>query len=73
MERAFPLAMKNVSIKHLQLFEDRSDAACRVVVKTIGSHRWEACGVGMVCAWRHQWAAFGRDADRNAIPANVRL
>ena len=25
--------MKNVSIKHLQLFEDRSDAACRVVVK----------------------------------------
>ena len=34
-----PLAMKNVSIKHLQLFEDRSDAACRVVVKTIGSHR----------------------------------
>ena len=34
--------MKNVSIKHLQLFEDRSDAACRVVVKTIGSHRWEA-------------------------------
>ena len=58
--------MKNVSIKHLQLFEDRSDAACRVVVKTIGSHRWEACGVGMVCAWRHQWAAFGRDADRNA-------
>ena len=26
--------MKNVSIKHLQLFEDRSDAACRVVVKT---------------------------------------
>ena len=37
MERAFPLAMKNVSIKHLQLFEDRSDAACRVVVKTTGS------------------------------------
>ena len=34
MERAFPpLAMKNVSIKHLQLFEDRSDAACRVVLK----------------------------------------
>ena len=31
-----PLAMKNVSIKHLQLFEDRSDAACRIVVKTIG-------------------------------------
>ena len=30
-----PLAMKNVSIKHLQLFEDRSDAACRVVIKTI--------------------------------------
>ena len=29
-----PLAMKNVSIKHLQLFEDRSDAACRVVIKT---------------------------------------
>ena len=29
--------MKNVSIKHLQLFEDRSDAACRVVVKTTGS------------------------------------
>ena len=29
-----PLAMKNISIKHLQLFEDRSDAACRVVVKT---------------------------------------
>ena len=26
--------MKNVSIKHLQLFEDRSDAACRVVIKT---------------------------------------
>ena len=25
--------MKNVSIKHLQLFEDRSDAACRVVLK----------------------------------------
>ena len=32
-----PLAMKNVSIKHLQLFEDRSDAAYRVVVKTIGA------------------------------------
>ena len=45
-----PLAMKNVSIKHLQLFEDRSDAACRVVLKTIKSPRWEACGVGMVCA-----------------------
>ena len=29
-----PLAMKKISIKHLQLFEDRSDAACRVVVKT---------------------------------------
>ena len=29
--------MKNISIKHLQLFEDRSDAARRVVVKTIGS------------------------------------
>ena len=29
-----PLAMKNVSIKHLQLFEDRSDVACRVVIKT---------------------------------------
>ena len=29
--------MKNISIKHLQLFEDRSDAACRVVIKTIGS------------------------------------
>ena len=26
--------MKNVSIKHLQLFEDRSDAARRVVIKT---------------------------------------
>ena len=25
--------MKNVSIKHLQLFEDRSDAACRVAIK----------------------------------------
>ena len=38
MERAFPpLAMKKVSIKHLQLFEDRSDVACRVVIKTIGS------------------------------------
>ena len=29
--------LKNVSIKHLQLFEDRSDAAHRVVVKTIGA------------------------------------
>jgi len=47
-----PLAMKNVSIKHLQLFEDRSDAACRIVIKT---------GVsvgGMV----RQWAAFRRIA-----------
>ena len=33
----FTLAMKNVSIKHLQLFEDRSDATCRIVVKTIGA------------------------------------
>ena len=111
--------MKNVSIRHLQLFEDRSDAACCVVVKTIGTRRWKACGVGMVCAyggggarmriwgkgvcsdvarrgairrrvvlkprvhggmrggmacaWRRQWVAFGRDADRNAIPANARL
>ena len=59
MERAFPplLAMKDVSIKHLQLFEDRSDAACRVVVKTIGSHRWEARGV----AWyAHEGGTNGR-------------
>ena len=28
-----PLAMKKISIKHLQLFEDRSDTACRVVLK----------------------------------------
>jgi len=28
----------------------------------------------MVRAWRRrQWAAFGRDADRNEIPANARL
>ena len=33
----FTLAMKNISIKHLQLFEDRSDATCRIVVKTIGA------------------------------------
>ena len=51
MERAFrPLAMKNVSIKHLQLFEDRSDAACRVVVKprAHGGHgtRMEAAAMG---------------------------
>ncbi len=55
-----PLAMKNVSIKHLQLFEDRSDAACRIVLKTIKSPRWEACGVGMVCA-------FGGDGARIRI------
>ena len=48
--------MKNVSIKHLQLFEDRSDVARRVVVKTIGSHRWEACGV----AWYAHTVAVGR-------------
>ena len=52
--------MKNISIKHLQLFEDRSDAACRVVVKTGVS----MCG--MARAWWRPWAAFGRDADRNA-------
>jgi len=48
MERASPpLAMKNVSIKHLQLFEDRSDAACRVVVKTgvsVGGMVYVYCG-----------------------------
>ena len=27
---------------------------------------------GLVRAWRRQWAAFGRDADRNEIPANAR-
>ena len=60
-----PLAMKNVSIKHLQLFEDRSDAACRVVVKTTGS--WGDAG------WHgtRMEAAFGRDAERNALPANA--
>ena len=42
MERAFPPCMKNISIKHLQLFEDRSDAARCVVIKTRDSHRWEA-------------------------------
>ena len=62
-----PLAMKNVSIKHLQLFEDRSDAARRVVIKT------EVSMCGMVRAWWHQWAAFGRDSKRNEIPANARL
>ena len=50
MERAFPLAMKNVSIKHLQLFEDRSDAARRVVIKT------EVSMCGMVRAW-WRWGA----------------
>ena len=62
-----PLAMKNVSIKHLQLFEDRSDAAYRVVVKTTGS--WGDAG------WHgtRMEAAFGRDAKRNALPANARL
>ena len=40
-----PLAMKNVSITHLQLFEDRSDTACRVVIKTGVS----MCA--MVCAY----------------------
>ena len=49
-----PLAMKNVSITHLQLFEDRSDAACRVVVKTTGS--WGGCGV----AWYAHTVAVGR-------------
>ena len=49
-----PLAMKNVSIKHLQLFEDRSDAACRVVVKTTGS--WGDAGWhGTRIRWR--WGA----------------
>ena len=62
-----PLAMKKISIKQLQLFEDRSDAACRVVVKTGVS----MCG--MARAWWRPWAAFGRDADRNEIPANARL
>ena len=65
-----PLAMKNVSIKHLQLFEDRSDAACCVVVKTTGS--WGDAGwpgTRMAAAM----GAFGRDADRNEIPANARL
>ena len=66
-----PLAMKNVSIKHLQLFEDRSDAACRVVVKTTGS--WGDAGRHSTRVWRRRWAAFGRNADRNAIPANARL
>ena len=46
--------MKNVSIKHLQLFEDRSDAACRVVVKTTGS--WGDAGWhGTRIRWR--WGA----------------
>gem|GEM_PF-1564408 len=103
--------MKDVSIKHLQLFEDRSDAACCVVVKTTGSWgvgmrgghntRMRIWGRGvcgdvarrvairrrivlkprahggmrgdMVRVWRRQWAAFGRDAERNALPANARL
>ena len=52
-----PLAMKNVSIKHLQLFEDRSDAAYRVVVKTGVS----MCG--MVRVWRRQWATFGSQCE----------
>ena len=48
-----PLAMKNVSIKHLQLFEDRSDAACRVVLKP------RAHG-GMRVAWYAHTVALGR-------------
>ena len=64
MERAFPpLAMKNVSIKHLQLFEDRSDAACRVVVKTISSPKVGGMqgGHGMRIRWRWGRAyAYGK-------------
>ena len=52
-----PLAMKNVSIKHLQLFEDRSDAACRVVIKTGVS----MCG--MARAWWRPWATFGSQCE----------
>ena len=61
-ERAFPLAMKNVSIKHLQLFEDRSDAACRVVVKTTGSWGGMRGGHGTrmaVAAMGGLWARCG--------------
>ena len=49
--------MKNVSIKHLQLFEDRSDAACRVVAKTIRSPKVGGMrgGHGMRIWWR--WGA----------------
>ena len=43
--------MKNVSIKHLQLFEDRSDAACRVAVKTIRSPKVGGMRGGMVRAY----------------------
>ena len=53
--------MKNISIKHLQLFEERSDAACRVVVKTIGSYRWgdaEWHGTRMVAAMGDIWVAM---------------
>ena len=36
------LTGKEILITQFKFFEDRSDAACRVVVKTIGPHRWQA-------------------------------
>ena len=49
MERAFrPLAMKNVSIKHLQLFEDRSDAACRFVYEVLEPHFYQLVRLAIV-------------------------
>ena len=53
--------MKNVSIKHLQLFEDRSDVACRVVIKTIGSQvegMRGGHGMRMVAAMGDIWVAM---------------
>ena len=48
-----PLAMKKISITHLQLFEDRSDAACRVVLKP-------RVHGGMRVAWYAHTVALGR-------------
>ena len=67
--------MKKISNTHLQLFEDRSDAARRVVVKTIGSQvEGVRGGVGMVCAYGGRvFVATWRAASRlGTAPPNHR-
>ena len=45
----------------------------RGVVKTIGSHRWEARGVAWYAHGGGHGRHLGRNAKRNEIPANARL